>query len=69
MIDAATQEHGVSMVPVNVDQLFLSNMGFVVLLKGPDDERSLPIFIGAAEAQAIAFASTRSRCPGRSLTT
>jgi len=43
------------MIPVKVDQLFLSNMGFVVLLKGLQDERSLPIFIGAAEAQAIAF--------------
>lgn len=43
------------MIPVNVDQLFLSNMGFVVLLKGGADERSLPIFIGAAEAQAIAL--------------
>ena len=43
------------MIPVKVDQLFLSNLGFVVLLKGDDDARSLPIFIGAAEAQAIAI--------------
>ena len=43
------------MITVKVDKLFLSNMGFVVLLKGEDDERSLPIFIGAAEAQAIAI--------------
>ncbi|MBN1557752.1 MAG: bifunctional nuclease family protein [Lentisphaerae bacterium] len=43
------------MIPVKVDQLFLSNMGFVVLLKGAKDTRSLPIFIGAAEAQAIAI--------------
>jgi len=43
------------MLPVKVDQLVLSNMGFVVLLKGAQDERSLPIFIGAAEAQAIAI--------------
>lgn len=43
------------MIHVKVDQLFLSNMGFVVLLKAPEDERSLPIFIGAAEAQAIAL--------------
>jgi uncharacterized protein len=44
-----------NMIAVKVDQLFLSNMGFVVLLKGTEDERSLPIFIGAAEAQAIAI--------------
>lgn len=42
-------------IPVKVDQLFLSNRGFVVLLKGVEDRRSLPIFIGAAEAQAIAI--------------
>jgi bifunctional DNase/RNase len=43
------------MIPVKVEQLFLSNMGFVVLLKSAEDERALPIFIGAAEAQAIAI--------------
>jgi uncharacterized protein len=43
------------MIPARVDQLFLSNAGFVVLLKGQDDERSLPIFIGAVEAQSIAI--------------
>jgi uncharacterized protein len=43
------------MIAVKVEQLFLSNMGFVVLLKGETDDRSLPIFIGAAEAQAIAI--------------
>ena len=43
------------MIPVKVQQLLLSNMGFVVLLKGAKDERTLPIFIGASEAQAIAI--------------
>ena len=43
------------MIEVKVDQLFLSNVGFVVLLKSAGDVRSLPIFIGAAEAQAIAL--------------
>lgn len=43
------------MIPVKVDQLFLSNMGFVVILKAAEDERGIPIFIGAAEAQAIAI--------------
>ncbi len=43
------------MVEVKVERMFLSNMGFVVLLKGCDDPRSLPIFIGAAEAHAIAL--------------
>ncbi len=43
------------MIHVHVSQLFMSNVGFVVLLKGDNDPRSLPIFIGAAEAQAIAI--------------
>ncbi|MFC1497297.1 bifunctional nuclease domain-containing protein [Verrucomicrobiota bacterium] len=43
------------MIPVKVDQLFFSNMGFVVLLRKSGEERALPIFIGAAEAQAIAL--------------
>ena len=41
------------MIPVKVEQLFLSNLGFVVILKSEEDERCVPIFIGAAEAQAI----------------
>lgn len=41
------------MIQVKVEQIFLSNVGFVVILKALKDERSLPIFIGAAEAQAI----------------
>lgn len=41
------------MLPVKVRGLSLSNMGFVVLLKADDDPRTLPIFIGGAEAQAI----------------
>lgn len=43
------------MILVKVEQLFLSNMGFVVILKGSDDKRAVPIFIGAAEAQSIAI--------------
>lgn len=43
------------MIPVNVDQILVSNVGFVVLLKGVSDARSLPIFIGAVEAQSIAL--------------
>lgn len=46
---------GKDMLPVEVTRLFLSNVGFIVLLKGDQDERSLPIFIGAAEAQSIAI--------------
>lgn len=45
------------MIPVNIINISLSNMGFVVFLRGEDktDKRTLPIFIGATEAQAIAL--------------
>ncbi len=43
------------MILMSIDQLFLSNLGFVVILKSDGDDRSVPIFIGAAEAQAIAI--------------
>ena len=41
------------MIHVKVAGLSLSNMGFVVLLRGEQENRTLPIFIGGAEAQAI----------------
>ena len=41
------------MIPVKVDQVFLSNAGFVVILRGERDPRALPIFIGQAEAESI----------------
>ncbi len=40
---------------VQVSNLSMSNMGFVVLLKSEQDTRTLPIFIGVPEAQAIAL--------------
>jgi bifunctional DNase/RNase len=43
------------MLLVKVQGLSLSNMGFVILLKSNDDERTLPIFIGGGEAQSIAI--------------
>lgn len=43
------------MIHVKVEQLLLSNVGFAVILKGIEDERALPIVIGAAEAQSIAI--------------
>ncbi len=48
-------ERGCLMIHVTVAQLSLSNMGFVVLLRGVKDPRTLPIFIGAPEAQSIGF--------------
>ena len=51
------------MIHVKVAGLSLSNMGFVVLLKGEQDPRSLPIFIGGSEAQAIALQIDNVKIP------
>lgn len=51
------------MIHVNVSGLSLSNMGFVVLLRGEHDPRTLPIFIGGAEAQAIAIHLDKVQVP------
>ena len=53
------------MILVNIMNVSLSNMGFVVFLRsGTDaDKRTLPIFIGATEAQAIALHLDRVAVP------
>jgi len=51
------------MIPVRVATVSVSNVGFLVLLKGVEDPRSLPIFIGAPEAQAIAIELNGVRPP------
>jgi bifunctional DNase/RNase len=51
------------MIPVNFDKLLLSNMGFIILLKGEEDERTLPIFIGTVEAQSIALYVSSVKMP------
>jgi bifunctional DNase/RNase len=43
------------MIAVKVANLSISNVGFVLLLKSLNDERTLPIFIGVPEAQSIAL--------------
>jgi hypothetical protein len=49
---------------INSINVSLSNMGFVIFLRnGADDKRSLPIFIGATEAQAIALHLDRVAVP------
>jgi len=42
-------------IEVKVDRLFFWKESYVMMLKGVEDERALPIFIGEAEAQAIAI--------------
>lgn len=51
------------MILVKVDQLLLSNLGFAVLLKGVNDQRTLPIIIGGAESQAIALCINKVQVP------
>lgn len=51
----------------NIDNISVSNLGFIVFLKVPGDARVLPIFIGANEAQSIAIAFN-NQTPPRPLT-
>lgn len=41
---------------LRLDSISVTNVGFIVFLKGDDETRVLPIFIGANEAQSIALA-------------
>ncbi len=43
------------MIPLTLQSISLTNVGFVVILMTPDGQRKLPIFIGITEAQAIAL--------------
>ncbi|MBI2438695.1 MAG: bifunctional nuclease family protein [Lentisphaerae bacterium] len=51
------------MILAHVTQVSLSNRGFVVMLQGGTDKRTLPIFIGAPEAQAIFMHLERVAAP------
>ncbi len=51
------------MIPVKIVDITLSNLGFVVFLKNVNDEKTLPIFIGIPEAQAIAVQFNKLKTP------
>jgi uncharacterized protein len=46
-----------------IDNVSVSNLGFIVFLKALRDKRVLPIFIGANEAQSIAIAYNNQAAP------
>ena len=50
-----------------IDNISVSNLGFIVFLKADGDNRVLPIFIGSNEAQSIAIAYN-NQLPPRPLT-
>lgn len=43
-------------IEARLDSISVTNVGFILFLKGEDEARVLPIFIGANEAQSIALA-------------
>lgn len=51
------------LVKVKIVDISLSNLGFVVFLKADDDNKTLPIFIGVPEAQAIAVQHNKLKTP------
>jgi len=60
MMDDGLKDDGMKdeweFVDVKVEALTLSPQGFALLLRPPDEDRVLPIFIGVPEAQSIAQA-------------
>ena len=54
-------------LPAKIDNISVSNLGFIVFLRADGDERVLPIFIGANEAHSIAIAFN-NQVPPRPLT-
>jgi uncharacterized protein len=54
-------------IQARIDNVSVSNLGFIVFLKAKGQDRVLPIFIGANEAQSIAIAYN-NQVPPRPLT-
>jgi len=50
-------------VQVKIENISLSNLGFVIFLRKEGDEKVLPIFIGAPEAHSIAAAYNNHKFP------
>ncbi len=65
--EADFEQHDEDFIPVRIENVSVSNLGFIVFLKPNNDERVLPIFIGANEAQSIAVAYN-DQIPPRPLT-
>ena len=52
-----------SFLQVKIENISLSNLGFMIFLKNPDQDCVLPICIGAAEAHSIAAAHNNHKFP------
>ncbi len=50
-------------IPVKIDNITLSNLGFIVFLKHENDDNVLPICIGAMEAHSIAASYNNQQFP------
>jgi len=50
-------------IQVKIQNISLSNIGFVVFLKSEVDEKNLPICVGAAEVNSISEAISESKLP------
>jgi bifunctional DNase/RNase len=55
------------LVEARLDSISVTNVGFILFLRVPEESRVLPIFIGANEAQSIALA-LNEEAPPRPLT-
>jgi bifunctional DNase/RNase len=50
------EEPSPDLIEARLDSISVTNVGFILFLKGDEEGRVLPIFIGANEAQSIALA-------------
>ncbi len=57
------EDLGDSFFEVHIDNISVTDVGFILFLKGKDESRLLPIFIGANEAQSIAIALNQQESP------
>src|SRR5690606_30263651 len=56
-------EGDAAFIPVRIESVSITQLGFIVFLKGEGDERVVPLFIGANEAQSIALALNQQPPP------
>src|SRR5690606_803518 len=65
--DGAMELDEADFLEARIDNISVSNLGFIVFLRPEGDSRVLPIFIGANEAHSIAIAFN-NQVPPRPLT-
>jgi uncharacterized protein len=61
--DSPSEKDGTDFIEVRIDNVSISNLGFIVFLRHAKEGRVLPIFIGSNEAHSIAIALNGQPAP------